>query len=141
MELRDVPFQAGYDVSSDGARLAVSRLDKAVHIYELQTGHEQQRIPMDRNPAYLRFDPSGRRLVLYHASFANARVLELESGRSEPAFEAEKIQFSVDGIEMASYLREPAVRQSYYTIRNRTGILEHYWDTSSGDRGEVLDRR
>ncbi|HEY3246372.1 MAG TPA: serine/threonine-protein kinase [Phycisphaerae bacterium] len=95
LEFSDVPKRARHDISPDGKRLAVGRLDQAIHIYDLESGQEVQRIPLDRTPSYVTFDPSGRRLALYHASFENAQILDLETGRSEPAFEAHNIAWAV----------------------------------------------
>ncbi len=93
--LRDAAERTRYDISRDGTRLAVGRLDRAIHVYELQSGRETERVAVDRSPAYMTFDPSGRRLALYHADYAQARILDLETGTLEPAFESTKLAWAV----------------------------------------------
>ncbi len=95
LELTDVPYLARYDISPDGRRLAVGRTDGAIHIYDLESAQEVQRIALDRHPSYLSFDPAGRRLALYHGNYLAARILDLESGESEPAFDSDSISWSV----------------------------------------------
>ncbi len=95
LELEDVPFRAGFDFSPDGKHLAAGRLDQAIHIYDLGTMQEVQRIALDRDPSYLAFDPTGRRLLLYHANFLAAELLDLDTGAREPVFESRNIAWSV----------------------------------------------
>ncbi|HWL94657.1 MAG TPA: WD40 repeat domain-containing serine/threonine-protein kinase [Phycisphaerae bacterium] len=95
LELSDVPFKARFDISRDGQRLVIGRLDKAIHIYDLASAREVQRVPLDRDPSYVSFDPGCRRLALYHGNFTKARLLDLETGQSVPVFESTQIDWSV----------------------------------------------
>jgi serine/threonine protein kinase/WD40 repeat protein len=95
LELDDVPFRARFDFSPDGKRLAIGRLDQAIHVYDLNTMQAVQRIEVDRLPSYLTFHPDGRRLVLYHGNFMAAELLDLQTGAREPIFESRAIAWSV----------------------------------------------
>jgi WD40 repeat protein len=95
LELDDVPFRARFDISPDGRRLAIGRIDHAIHIYDLETMRVVQRIGLDRDPSYLTFDTTGHRLVLYHGNFESARLLNLDSGKQEPIFDSPNISWSV----------------------------------------------
>ena len=119
LEIPDVPDRARFDVSPDGSRLAVGRLDQAIHIYELETGRETERVPVGMDPAYVSFDPSGRRLAMYHAGFQQARILDLDSGKSEPAFTSNKVAWSV------------AWRPDGKLLAGATGSRVELWDPGS----------
>ena len=95
LRVDDVPDRARFDINSDGNLLAIGRTDQAIHLYDLRTKREVRRVPLDRMPAYVSFDPSGRRLVLYHAAFSAAQVLELESESFQRAFSLEPIGWDV----------------------------------------------
>lgn len=111
LEVSDVPPQAGFDVSSDNARLAVSRLDRAVHILDLESGRELRRYELDRDPAYLRFDSSGRWLALFHARFADAALLDLDTGEVEGMLDGAPITWDVTWRADSSGLAACAGRQ------------------------------
>ncbi len=95
LRVSDLPERGGFAFSPDGRQLAVGRRDQAIHVYDLATGRAIRRCVLDRSPAYLDYDPAGRRLVLYHESFTRAELLDLESGRREPAFASDSIAWSV----------------------------------------------
>ncbi len=95
MEFDDMTSPGRHDISPDGKRLAVGRSDRAVHIYDLSSRQEIQRIAVDRDPSYLTFDHSGHRLVLYHGNYQSAEILNLDTGQTEPAFESHSITWSV----------------------------------------------
>jgi WD40 repeat protein/tRNA A-37 threonylcarbamoyl transferase component Bud32 len=95
MELTDVPFLARFDISPDGRRLAVGRLDRAVHIYDLASTEEIQKIELERDPSYVKIDPTGTRLALYHGNYLAAQEVDLETQRLRPMFEAQSISWAV----------------------------------------------
>jgi WD40 repeat protein len=91
----DVPFRARFDISPDARRLAVGRLDQAIHIHDLESGSPIQRISLDRSASYVTFDPSGQRLALYHGNFERAEILDLRTEGRQPVFESDVISWSV----------------------------------------------
>lgn len=95
LELDDVPFRARFDISPDGRRLAIGRIDHAIHIYDLESMAVVQRIVLDREPSYLTFDTTGRRLALYHGNYERAELLSLDTESRPPIFESPSISWSV----------------------------------------------
>jgi serine/threonine protein kinase/WD40 repeat protein len=126
LELDDVPFRSRFDISADRARLAVGRLDGAIHIYDLATMQEVQRVALERMPGYLAFDPSGRRLLLYHAEFSAPEMLELDTGRRSRVFES-------TGIGWAAAW-DPRGRWVAGAADNNIEL----WDLAEGRRAAVL---
>jgi WD40 repeat protein len=94
-QLIDIPDLARFDISPDGQRLVVGRLDQAIHVYSLESANEIQCFPLEKDASYMTFDPSGQKLVLYHGNFVGAQILDLRTGEREPAFESASIRWSV----------------------------------------------
>lgn len=95
LAIDDVPFRARFDLSPDGGRLAIGRMDHAIHVYDLETLAVVQRTQLDRDASYLTFDPSGRRLVLYHGNFEAAKILSMDDGTMEDIFESSNVSWAV----------------------------------------------
>ncbi len=91
----DIPYRSRPAFDADGSRLAVGRLDRAIHIYNLDSLTPIQRIPIDRDPQFLSFDPGGRRIALFHGHYRSARLLDLETGETQPLFESDKIAWAI----------------------------------------------
>jgi len=111
LEFTDVPQRARFDLSPDGARLAIGRLDQAIHIYDLESKAELQRVALDRQPSYLSFDPSGQRLALYHENYLSAQILDLKTGQGEPAFQSQAVAWSVAWHPAGEWLAAATGRQ------------------------------
>ncbi|MCA9249563.1 MAG: protein kinase [Phycisphaerales bacterium] len=95
LEVSDIPDRASFDVSADETTLAIGRSDHAIHFYDLLTGQETRRIELDRDPSYLQFDPTGRRIARFHARDSQASILDLETQESARIFEGSNIAFAV----------------------------------------------
>ncbi len=95
LELDDIPFRSRFDVSPDASRLAVGRLDQAIHIYDLATLEPVGRIALDRMPGYVCYDPTGKKLLLYHGEYSAPQLLDLETAEMTPLFDSPIIGWAV----------------------------------------------
>jgi serine/threonine protein kinase len=95
LRLEDVPYRARHDVSPDGRQFVIGRTDNALHFYDLATCSEVRQILLDRVPAYVSYCPSGGALVLYHAAFSAAEILDLATEERQPIFDSRMITWSV----------------------------------------------
>lgn len=95
LRVDDVPPRGGFDIAPNETTIAIARADQAIHIYDLATGEALRRIPLDRMPSRMAFDPTGRRLVLYHGAFERACILDLETEACTDAFKGSLIGWSV----------------------------------------------
>jgi len=96
LAITDVPDRASFDISADEQTLAVGRTDRAIHFYNMESGAETRRIELDRDPSYLRFDPTGRRLIRFHARDTDASILDIETGQSSRILEGTPIAFAAE---------------------------------------------
>lgn len=127
LALDDVPRRARHDVSPDGTVLAVGRTDQAVYLYDLNSAQVLKRLPVDRVPSYVTFDPGGRRLALYHGNYADAAcILDLETGDCRPAFDSPLVAWSV------------AWHPDGKLLAGASGTQVELWDCASQSRVAVL---
>lgn len=92
----DVPDRASFDVTADGRTLAIGRADRAIHLYDMDSGAATRRIELDRDPSYLSFDPAGTRLARFHARDEKASVLDLETGVSTSILEDVSVSYALE---------------------------------------------
>lgn len=148
LEFDDVPPLGGFDLAPDGLTLAVGRPDNAIDVYNLADGTHSKRIPVDRTPSRMTFDPTGQRLILYHGEYQRAALLDLESQECEPVFGDASIGWSVSWSPDATMLAgaesnqiqlwDLAADRSAGVLRGHEHIITHV--TISPDGSRLLSR-
>jgi serine/threonine protein kinase/WD40 repeat protein len=116
------------EFSPDGRTLAIGMPDKSLRLFDLTTGQETKRVPLDLLPERLAFHPDGQKIALSSTQQHGVQVRDLLSGR---------VMYS---------LPHPAgVQAVAWHPRGQllaTGCDDHLiylWDGSSGERQGVLE--
>jgi WD40 repeat protein len=125
----DISPLGNFDMTKDGLTLAVARSDQAVYLYDLVSGAEKRRLPLDRVPARMKFDPTGRYLALYHGAFTQCAILDLLSGTCVPAFDGSAIGWSVSWSPDGTLLAGAETNQIQFwdvSARRPAGVLRRH---------------
>ena len=91
----EVSESSGFDVSDDQQRIAVKGRDGAVHIYDLESGTEVQRVPTDSNHSRLKFDHTGRFLAQYGGHDTDTPIHDLRTGEVRRVLEGVNTHWAV----------------------------------------------
>jgi len=126
LTISDIPKGNEYDVAPDGRTLAVGGTDHAIHFYDLVTGKESRVLPLDRDAAHLRFDPSGKKLLRYHGRDGEASILDLENSTWSRVFDQAEISYAA------------AWSPDGHLIAGAQDDLIHVWDVRASRQIAVL---
>jgi WD40 repeat protein len=121
-----------FDVSADGRRLAVGRLDGSVTVHDLQTGEQLCRLPLEDDPYCLAFHPDTTRLaVCCRGQTARVEVWNVDTAAmvaelTSPAGEVKCIAWHPEGELLAIGVKAADNRAEIWDVaaQQRVAVME-----------------
>jgi serine/threonine protein kinase/WD40 repeat protein len=134
------------EFSPDGRTLTVGLPDSSLRLFDLTTGQETKRVPLDLLPARLALHPDGKKIAVSSTQRPRVQIRDLPSGQivhtlPHPAG-VQAVAWHPDGQLLATGCDDHFIYLWDATSGERRGILEgHSWevhDLAFNDSGEQL---